>query len=433
MTRSRGACGVLLSVGLLGAALGACGEEGPTSVGAGLVPGGAIRTIEVTIEPERYLVWDTAFAGFGSPGEAPFTIIANEFGGELNANTLVRFGILPRAVAAPDTAGVGRVDTIPELLRVRLIVRIDTLTSAAAGPVTLRLFRSAEDWDRLTATWAMRVDTPGARVAWQSPGGTRGPELAEVDWALGQDSVVFEITDTLAIHPWREEAELRQGAIIVAEGAEARLRARSIGIQLDYQPSFRPDTVITLTEESREFTYIFEPELAREAGAVRVGGVPAWRGMLRLRERLDTLNVPCPDRPNCFVPLREVAITRAALSLQRTASPPGFAPEDSMFFVARHLLFTDRLPLMRTPLGEVVGVTASAVPPDSMDVGETLIPITDLMRLLVLPPDTTPGARPPPYLALLPITEGATFGFASFAAAPRLRLVLTVATETQLR
>jgi hypothetical protein len=58
--------------------------------------------------------------------------------------------------------------------------------------------------------------------------------------------------------------------------------------------------------------------------------------------------------------------------------------------------------------------------------------VTSFLRRLLA--DTTfDGAPVSPWMALLPILSGIDIGVAAFEPAPRLRLILTVARELQLR
>jgi hypothetical protein len=125
----------------------------------------------------------------------------------------------------------------------------------------------------------------------------------------------------------------------------------------------------------------------------------------------------------------------AALVLQPTPPPAGFIPEDSVRLGARILLVSDAVPLERSPLGDVAGVMVSAVPASIFASGATPpieLPVTTFLRRLAS--DTIAVAnRPPPWVALVPVVEGSHFGVSTFAQNPRLRLVLTVATEVQIR
>jgi hypothetical protein len=419
----------LLALAFAGATLAACGEEGPTDVGAGLLPGGAIRTAEVLIDPARFLVSDTAFSGYGNISQIGFTLVANQVGGALNANTLVRFSPVPTTITVNAPAGGTQVDTMPNLAAARIVVRIDTLRSSpAGGGVLLRLYRAAEAWDRETATWRNRIDSLQVQRPWAQPGGTRGALIAETTWT-GGDSASFNV-DPALMRALGDTASTNHGAILVTETPGARIRIPAMAVRLSYRSTLQPDTTVVIPQDNLPRTFIFDPTPAAAAGGPRVGGVPGWRTFLVLRERLDTLRVPCPGQPGCTMPLSEATITRAALVLDRLPAPPGFALEDTLQIAARTVLASPLVPLARSPVGELIGVTRNAVP--IAETGTTDVTVTEFIRRLALVPqaDVTPQS---PHLALLSFTEGQVFGFAAFAPSPRLRLVYTVATETQLR
>jgi hypothetical protein len=430
MTRLRAVFAGALAVGLLSVTLGACGEESPTDIGAGLLPGGLLRTVEVTIEPSRFLVWDTAFTGYGSPGGTNLLIAADQREGVLQANGLLRFGLPQRVVSGVDTVGTSATDSVPEILSTRIVIFVDTVASHAADPVNVRIYESQERWDRITASWTMRVDSPGARHPWQTPGGTRGDLLGEGEWRPGVDSIAVAL-DTMVVRRWSDTAIVQRGAIVVADGPNSLFRSNAVSWRINYRPVFDPDTVIVVSQESAARTFLFDPPAPTATDLLRVGGVPGWRSILRLRDGLDTLQLSCPDRPNCTLPLSAVTITNASLQLQGVASPPGFSPNDSIRVAAYAVIPTDALPLPRSPLADLVGLQATPIAPGPA-LGQYQVPITDLLRALAMPPDT--AADPiPPYVALMAFTEGRSFGFATFSQLPPLRVVFTVGTEVPLR
>jgi hypothetical protein len=167
-----------------------------------------------------------------------------------------------------------------------------------------------------------------------------------------------------------------------------------------------------------------------------VGGLPAWRTLLQFRTGLDSLTVPCPDGPaGCRVSLAQTSVTHAALLLRPTTPPAGYATEDSVHIGVRLLLVDPLAPLNRSPLGDVAGLMERAVPRARvLDPGAAPleVPITDFILAMTRDSAQVPE-RPLPYVALLSTVEGGAFGFATFEPAPRLRLILTVATELQLR
>jgi hypothetical protein len=277
------------------------------------------------------------------------------------------------------------------------------------------------------------VDSGGVRQSWSQPGGTRGARIGSIEWTA--TDTVFIPVDSQTIALWTDTTTRAKGALVTLETPDSRAFAGDVFLRVDYHPSIRSDTVITTTIRPNERTFVFDPSLGTSSSTPRVGGVPAWRTIFRFREGLDSLAIPCPDTPNCTLRLRDVAMNYAALVLQPTPSPAGFIPEDSVRLGARILLVSDAVPLERSPLGDVAGVMASSVPASIFGSAATPpieLPITAFLRRLSS--DSIPAAnRPPPWVAVVPVVEGSHFGVSTFARNPRLRLVLTVATEVQIR
>lgn len=99
------------------------------------------------------------------------------------------------------------------------------------------------------------------------------------------------------------------------------------------------------------------------------------------------------------------------------------------------LLASPLTPLERSPLGNAIGVGVDFLSPDRfadpMD-DQTEVPVTPYLRRLLA--DTTGDGKPvSPWMAMLPLVTGFDVGVAAFRPAPRLRLILTVARELQLR
>lgn len=404
----------------------ACDQEVPTSVGDGLLPPDGIRTFEAIIEPQRWLVWDTAFGLYSDAVSAGFLIVAGQFEGALNSNTLARFTV-PTVVTVLDDGGTAREDTMPTYAGGQLRLFIDTLQSTT-GTVRLALYRSAEEWHS-SATWANRLDTLGASVPWAQPGGTRGALVDTASYVAGQDTVLFNV-DPATLVQWADTLNPERGAIIVMESGGGRLRMQMPELTVDMTSEFQPDTVVNAPGILIAATFMFDPLPAETSSSPRVGGTPAWRTMLRLQERLDTLTVPCPDVSDCRLRLDEVTINFAGIQLQPVPPPPGFRPEGPVNIGAFLLLPSELAPLQRWPLGDFISGTA--VPETRFEAaGMPLapIPITEYMRLLTRPSD--PDQLPPRHL-MLSTFDQRTFGFATFAAQPSLRLVLSIAKELQL-
>jgi hypothetical protein len=416
-----------LAVLLLAAA---CGEESPTQVGGALLPTDAVRTFEIILEPHQYMIFDTAFSQYSDPAEAGFVIAAREFDGGLNANVLARFS-LPAAVNVVDTLGIGRMDTVPVFTGATVRLLVDSLRSSA-GPVRLAMYRAAETWDR-SATWTHRVDTAAVQIPWAVPGGTRGVLVDTATYNAAGDTVTFRL-DAATVAAWRQDtAALNRGVIIVAQTPNARLRMGTPQITVQARSGFRPDTLYNVPGSTFHRTFIFTPQQPDAVGAPRVGGTPAWRTVIRLQERLDTLTFACPGVPNCRFRLGQATINHAGLRLQPVPPPAGLRPEGDLVVGAYLLVPSPLLPLQRSPLAELVGVLtvpASSFMAPGAPVAE--MSVTEMIRRVAMPPEQWPtGALAPTHLAL---TAGpdALFGFGAFEAMPRLRLVVSIAQELQL-
>lgn len=404
----------------------ACDQEAPTGVGGGLLPPDGIRTFEVIIEPHRYLVWDTAFGLYSDAASADFLMVAQQFEGSLNGHTLARFNV-PTTVTVVDPQGTIRADTLPEYVGGELRLFVDTLQSTTQT-VRLALYRSAEAWHP-SATWTSRLDTLGTTLPWAQPGGTRGALVDTASYVAGQDTVIFRVDPTTLVE-WADTANAERGAIIVMETAGGRIRMFMPDLRVDMTSEIQPDTVVNAQAFLTAATFIFDPQPDEIAPAPRVGGTPAWRTMLRLQERLDTLTVPCPDVPDCRLRLDEVTINFAGIQLQPVPPPAGARPEGPLNIGAFLLLPSELAPLQRWPLGDFISSTT--VPAERFTApGAPLvpIPITEYLRLITRPADL---AQVPPLHLTLTTFDQRTFGFGSFAALPSLRLVLSIAKELQL-
>lgn len=419
-----------------------CADEDPTSVGGPLLPGGSVRTYELILDADDFLASDTTLSGFATPSLAGFRALAGDFDG-LQANALVRFSPPPGAVLYTDTAGVARLDSMPTFLDGRVLVKIDTLRSQAAGPVRLELYELAEEWDPRSASWTLRVDSGQVQLPWAVPGGTAAALLDTATWDPdGADSVSFAIDSATAAR-WADTTDMTRGALIRVTTPDARLISPVTLLRLKARPSARPDTVVESTVGVIGGTFVADP-IPPPGSALRVGGLPSWRSFLRF-QRLDTLALPCPGEPagsGCVLRLDEAKINYAALVLQPRAAPPGLAPEDSLRVDARAVLVAPSVPLERSPLGSLASVFASdAVEPSVFQAGATPgtieVPLTRFVGILAAG-DADDGTAPPSMLALYSGSEGGAFGLGSFdgiegAAPPRLRLIVTIATQVEIR
>jgi hypothetical protein len=414
----------------------ACTDESPTEVGDDLLPSGEVRTFEIVLDPALYLELDTSFTGYTATGNAAFTIIANKFEGVLDANSLFRFGQPPGVINARNTAGATVPDSTPSYFAGRLVLRFDTVATDASPPVQFRAFRTAEEWD-VSSTWTLRVDSGNVELPWSTPGGTRGASIDTATWVAGDTAVIR--VDSATVAQWMDTTNAARGALVIAETPGARVRVAGAVLRLSARSDIQPDTVFNFDVAPIATNFIFNPE-PPPASELRVGGVPSWRTMLLLKPEFLELDFPCPGVANCRINLRDAHVNRAELLLQPTQRRPGFLPEDTMFIQARTLTVAPGVPLQRSPVGVDVcgGVTVClrtglAAPdfflqtppaiaePVAFDVTNYVIGLLDDE---VAEPNSLPFA-----LTLLIPNEPTTFGFATFAQGPQLRLVLTAPVE----
>jgi hypothetical protein len=412
----------------------ACTDEAPTDVGDDLLPSGDVRTFEVLLDPASFLTYDTTFTGYTAPRTAPFTIIANKFEGVLDANSLFRFGSPPRIINVRNAAGTTVVDSAPHYFAGRLVLRIDSLTSDANPPVRFRAFQTAEAWDE-SATWTLRVDTGNVELPWATPGGTRGISVDTASWTVG-DSVVLRV-DSTTVAQWMDTTNAARGALVISETNGARVRLTGAVLRLSARSDIQRDTVFNFDVAPIITTFNFNPQ-PPPATELRVGGVPSWRTMLGIRTDLATASFPCPGVANCQISLSKAHINRAELLLQPTNRRAGFLPEDTMFIQVRTLLTSPGVPLERSPVGVDVcsggnaclqkGIAVPGIflqppapPPVAFDVTNYIVALVG--------EDVAAANRPPFALTLLIPNEPVTFGFATFAQGPLLRLVLTAPVE----
>lgn len=424
-----------------------CADDTPTTIGGDLVPGGGIRTVEVILEPSQFLVEDTSLVGFIKPAESNFQLIAEDFGGILDAHALYRGGALPRAVTFRIRGDSVRNDTLPTFPSGRLIVRTDSANSSGESAV-LALHGIVQEWDPRTATWELAFDSASRREPWRQPGGTRSMVIDTALWEPGADSVVFSV-DSLSLAQLTDTSTLARGALIRSETPGVRIRAVGSYLALNARPSTRPDTLVDAAVALDASTFVFTPEApSLVGGELRVGGVPAYRSFIRFNRGVKNLVVgDCPvsrpptSSPLC-VPLSRASIGYAALLLQPLPVPEAFRQADSLQADVRGVLESEFLPLARSPLSrELLGRLRRSVPPSAFQAGTERVelPITDYLSRFVRDTTTaTTSATIPDLIALIGAPEGTLFGFGSFAgigspAAPRLRLVLTLGEQGGIR
>jgi hypothetical protein len=406
----------------------ACGQENPTDLGGSLFPGG-VRTYEVLLDPARFLEEDTSFSGYFDARAVGYLMLARDFGA-LNA-TIVSNILIPGTVAVVDSGGTAVTDSMPVFTGGRVVLALDSFAVQMAPPnAQLRLYRLAQPYDPASATWTQRVDTGSVELPWVTPGGTAGSLISSSSFDASSDTVRFAV-DSATIAAWADTLSPVRGFVVRAEEGETRLRVDNVALVLDARYSARPDTVFTATVQPSDRIFLFDPQPPPTASGTVAGGTPAWRTMLRLRERLDTLSLPCLDAtPGCTVRLGDASITGAGLVFTAGAPVvPGFAPEDSIGLAIREVFANAAVPIERSPLGAAAGSTRLAAPGLFTTGGTFEAPFGDYIRQFTDESDAVPG----PWVALVGSPEGGTFGHAAFAGRPLLRLVISIGSELRLQ
>ncbi|HEX9105807.1 MAG TPA: hypothetical protein VF832_01230 [Longimicrobiales bacterium] len=428
---------------VLAAALGlaACGRESPTAVGTTLLPAGGVRTFELILDAPDFLVSDTAASGFVFPINASFEIVAESYGDSVSAHVLGRFVTPSVTISVRDTATNSATTDTARYVNGRVVLYVDS-TASNPQPVDLQLYRTTQQWDALTASWTMAVDSGSTHVPWTQAGGTVGTLVSSAHYAPGDDSVVFSV-DSATIVAWGDTLNPARGALIRAVSAGTRLRATSMGYFVNaHGKKVRPDTTVTVTPGLLGATFIYTPQAPRRAGTLQLGGVPAWRSFLTFNPAMATRSFTCPaNLGSCTYTLRDVTINYAALLLQPLPSG-AFAPEDSIRPSSWVLSSATTLPLIRTPLGAHVGTVEPAFAPSAFigsNLARVAVPITGFVATLAGDTATAVGkGLTSNTMALEQAPEPSLFGVVAFggrnsgATAPKLRLIITLGSEVQL-
>lgn len=436
---------VALTIGVaLVATATACADEDPTGLGPDLLPGD-VNTFELLLDPSTFLVNDTTVGGFTDASDAGFILVAREFGGDLNANALLRFGALPTSVTYEDEEGVSRTDNDPTFIGGSLVLHLDSMAMSAPGAATVRLSTLGQNWNPGDATWNVRrVNDDDVEQSWSEPGGTPGDLSFDGEWDASADSVVIPV-DSQAVATIFDEDSGARGVLIRLMTDNSRFRLSNVQgnavFHLEAIPSEGPGDVVTTEVEPSGGRAIFdapEPDLAE--GELRAGGLRGWRTVLQFNPRLDTLTVPvqCPGgQDGCEISLSESTISMAALVLEPLPVPRAFEPEDTLALEPHLLLVSENVPPNRAPVGNQVA-SPHLLEPGAFSAGGSLedvsIPLTSFIANLTGERSDDRGS-PPSDLALISVPASSSVGYAAFGGArmpegggvvgPRLRILVT--------
>lgn len=302
----------------------ACTDETPTLTGDDEFPSGSIPvTREVILPASAFFEPLGTFTGYNRASDAPFMVIANQYGGALQAHGLVRFANFPATVTY-QRSGVQKSDGAFTYRDSKLILDVDT-AATVSGAMTVQVWAAAQPWERTSATWTTAIDTGAVETPWAEPGGTRGDLLAQGVFTNGPsgDSLVLTIT-AAAVKALADTAI--HGVVVTTSTPGARIQLQDLRLVAAVRPdSAIPDTTINIAVTSLKTT-VFTPEPpAPPAGYFAVGGIRGARALFELR---DDQPVPgCAVGQTCAdVPLRDVLLNDIALLLRPGPVPLGFDP-----------------------------------------------------------------------------------------------------------
>jgi hypothetical protein len=402
----------------LAVTVAACSDETPTLSGPGAFPpGGQAVTREVILPAARFFQVLGGFSGYTDASDAAYVVVANKYGGELDAHALARFTGFPRTVTYSRN-GASKTDSAFTYQESRLVLGVDTLATAGR-PFTLQVWEAAQSWDANTATWTLAIDSTGVQQPWTEPGGTRGVLLGSASYTeTAGDSLVVTLSPASVK---RMADSTSPGVVFTIAETGKRVELQDMILRFSVKPdSAAPDTTLSyLASPGANLTTVYTPEQPDPpAGTIAVGGIRSARTLLELD--LEQTVPGCPATETCDeVPLSQVQLNQVAILLRPQPVPRGFGALNSVPLALRLVVEPELgrvAPLGQTLLDQDV-LFASA---DSV----LALPVTSLTRTLIAN-DSIPrtvalvsevsGAGPPP-----------TFGVLFLDADARLRIVYTL-------
>lgn len=414
-----------------------CTDATPTSDDGSLIPIEA-ETFEVELPFSEFAADLQTFSGFGDNADLARRYIAFEWGGDLEARTLVRFGELPESVnARPIGSGTAQPDSMYVPVSGELVLQLDTASVRGPQIVSIHAEALESSWDPGSATWEFAVDTVGTRTPWSEPGGGPARPIAVRNWSpSASDTLRFEI-DSSTVAEWTDPDRRDTGVRLSTTTSGSRSRVLNASLVVTVRPSINPDTLVITAPASVTSTFVYAPEDPPLTDGFRIGGTPAHRAAFRLTlpDAVDPGPAVC-QRIECPVELRPERIVYAGLGFYTHAGvSPGLTPLDSVPVEIRPVLSPDRLP--RSPLGcSVLGCLARerVLAPGLFDADvQTPVELTLSSYLRTLLAEPGEGVDPPSStLSILagreePATlEPAVFYGPGSDFEPYLRLILTL-------
>ncbi|HEX6927471.1 MAG TPA: hypothetical protein VF167_18755 [Longimicrobiaceae bacterium] len=410
-------------------ALMACDNEIPTATGSDLFPGGLTpTTLLAEFGGSDFLLSEEVFRGFGDPRLSPFLLVGNDFDGEFDAHTLVRFTAIPDTVSYTDDGAPQRAE-IENYAGGRVLVHVDSLATTPRGTIRLLLWELDQAWDSSSVSWERAVDNEEQQVPWTTPGGTTARLIGSEFWIPGDtaqaDTVALPL-DSLAVARMRTEGH--PGLMITSDQPGVRVKVTGLVFAGDARPAGNPDTLVEVRSEERVDAFIFTPETPENPDVLASGGLRGDRSLVTIR--LDQEVEACPeDGGECTVmPLRDITLNRAQLVLQPVPVPGGHRPVATPTVQLRRVAepHLGRL----APLGPLVA--SDTISPAALEEGGeefTLDLTTALLQFLALQRSAIANGEEPETqmsLALLTSFQVPDLGLLWFERSPRLRVIYTL-------
>lgn len=416
-------------------ALSACEEDTPSSLDPNPIP---VRTVEVELPWSQFGQAVETYTGYGKPSDLGRLVVARDFDGALDAHALILPSSYPLTAIVRDSTGTNRIDSAFVFLGGRLVGVVDTLDAALpTEPIELEAGLLPRRWDAASASWLAAVDSLGRRETWPEPGAGPVQVITRTTWDPESGDSIFWPLDSAQVAAIGSVDSVPTGVRIDMVTPGGRVTLRDVTLKLDTRPGLNPDTLVSLDVVTVGKTFIYSPdpsqiEAAESAATFRVGGVPAWRTVLRVDvPRVLTGPEALCAAVGCPFTLTQTALNNARLLLTTDAVVSGFRPTDSLYVDTRTVLAPELLP--KAPLSaSLTGGLGISVPPSAFEGegGVTIeVPVTSFVRDLLSDSAATASRTS---LALLTTFEPLSVGFGMFRlpgmpGEPRLRLILTVA------
>ena len=430
----------------LAVAFAACKNEIPTALDQARLPVTPV-TLEVLLPWSQFATSAEVFGGFGAPRNLGAGIVANAFGGNFNAYTLLQLS--PRNA---DSLSVVSDDSVTTLVSGTFRIRFNSGASSNQGPVAITVDRTLTHWDARTATWLLAVDSLDHQEAWPEQAGGPVVQLARGVWdPLRGDSTLISLNQA-GLEAVRDSTILEFGLRMALETPGELVQVTSAELQLIASVEGL-DTLINLPPVPiTDLTFIYDPPPASPVG-LRVGGLPAWRTVITVALPATVAGTPAAcARVTCPLALTAERINHAGLVFTTQENEPAFQMIDSMLVEAVEALAPAVLP--KSPLGPPMFLDDLGRPAGTVVRGAAFapggertveVPITPFIQF-VAQGTTVAGVPAIPAVALLSLHcspdgpvcgEAASISFASFAGAgqpgePFLRLILTVSDPVEL-